>query len=216
MVTLFKIRKSTHSLFLLGALVLMLMLISCGASSVNLEGYTAFEKPVYNDENSHQLNTNGVYIEFTPLHSKFKETRTGFYFDKNGRKCTFQVDSLFWSAPNTYLEKTAKNDYFKNGYFDNYYVHNDTLTVQSFGTNKNAYHKKWTVEENYQILNKDTLSALNYISYGGGALDKPKEEKAKKTRLFKFYKTDNVPNCNNAWFINETWYTEKLHKTRKH
>lgn len=212
MVTVFKIRKPIYLLFLLSTLVLML--IGCGASSAKLIGYTAYEKPIYNDD-SQRLNNNGVYIEITPIHSKFKETRTGLYFDENGRKCTFQVDNLFWNSPNMYLEETSKRDYYKNGNFENYYVHNDTLTVQSFGTNKNTYHKKWTVEENYQILNKDTLSLLNYISYGGGLLNKPKEEKNNKLRRFKFYKTDNLPNCNNAWFVNEEWYLKKLHPTRR-
>lgn len=212
MVTIFKIRNLVYSFLIMSTLFI---LMGCGARSVNLKGYTAYKKPVYGKNNSHYISDNGVYIEITPLHSKFKETRTGFYFDKNGRKCTFQVDSLFWSAPNTYLKRTSNNDYFKNGHFENYYIHNDTLTVQSFGTNKNAYYKKWTVEENFLILSKDTLKLLNFISYGGGLIEKPSEEKISKSRLFKFYKTDIIPTCKKAWFVDEKWYIEELHKTRK-
>ncbi len=190
-----------------------LTLFSC-IGGANLSGFTAYKLPITDGSSTAIKFYPGLYVVKSHLDSDDKSEKMAIVFNVNGFSKLLSIET------DNPKNNGLKNRIVKNrNYWDIYEmpavynISKDTLYLQFFIKDNQAFYKRHVIENKFKILNDTTL--LRYqIIINKEFPTNPIKIIPKNDTLVYYHKSDIDFNINEQWYFNKKWYRENLHESR--
>ncbi|RZJ71776.1 hypothetical protein [Flavobacterium sp.] len=184
------------------ALVLMLGLVALGCKSgpwfLRPKIYKTYAMPIYQDNSTTRLRTDGYYLQQGELHPNHSFRAYLIFTDKGYVISGNIIDD---NIEQRIKEEFADRETYKTSH-DWYRVEKDSLFIEFFGNAatdmvSSVFYKTGKIKSAEELeIRFDDAHDLLYN--------------------YKFVKSDKLPNVKNtASYLDKKWYNEKLHLERK-